>query len=1008
MRRTPAVLILVAVLAASLAQAQPAGRVASWSPPRLALVDGQASFWRPGVSEWTAARVNTPLGTGDALFTAAGTGVEIQIGPAAYLRLGPATYVELSDVSPELFQVKLAGGDAALDLRELAVPRALEVNTPQAAFTIDRPGYYRVHVDERGAAIIVRRAGAALATPSDAGTSTVRTGEEAVVTSDRVVHRFKAPDLDGWDRFNAERTDHLMDAPSTRYVPDGVYGLADLDRAGTWRESDEFGAVWIPESVGPGWVPFGAGDWTYDSTYGWTWVDAAAWGWAPFHHGRWVQVDGRWAWAPGPPDVVPAYAPATVGWLEGGPGVGWVPLGWGEPIFPWWGPPGVAGVASWTGWGGTWVVNGTPIQQRMTIYPSSMSYTNTKVPGGVVTTRSDRFVRPTGEYVRASPDELALMRPRESGTGPKPVAASLAPTTARATKPPSSLAERRVVATRVPPDAGARVRDLGIKVPGTAPMQLVLPPPRTPPPTGDRPPEAVASSSLARPPREGTGDSLNSQLARVPRFSDPPGVGGGVATPPEVSPPPLAVAAAPRAEPPPIVTTSTSTASTILPTSSTLLVTSTSMVVTSTSLVPSTTLVATAGEGGFLGCTDAGAACGPCAPSGEMSTCSREIGSTSFICTAPRSCRFAKCVVDGCGAGERCVRNPVTQQANCCAACAAAERGVPPLAALPPTTSSTLLTTTTVPPATSSTIRTTTSTMRPTPTTLAAAGEEFGFQRCKSPGAACGPCPPSGEMSVCFREIGYTSSICMQPGSCRPSSCLWDSDCGLGQHCVQNAATQQTNCCQECTGAAPEEAPATTSSTMHVTTTSIRRATTSTTLAPTGGELTFQSCMSPGAACGPCAGSGKMGVCLKQIGNETAICLQPETCVAATCLWDRECGEGQRCVLNNRTLRTNCCTECTVLIRRELGPRPVPTTTTLPRPTRVTPGCIAAGERCGPCAPSGLMAMCQERIGTDGFLCPKPGTCVEASCNRDADCLVNQRCILNGITERSNCCEVCE
>jgi len=255
-------------------------------------------------------------------------------------------------------------------------------------------------------------------------------------------------------------------------------------------------------------------------------------------------------------------------------------------------PPafGLAGVNlhTWTGWGGTWVVNGTPIQQRMTIYPSSMSYTNTKVPGGVVTTRSDRFVRPTGEYVRASPDELALMRPRESGTGPKPVAASLAPTTARATKPPSSLAERRVVATRVPPDAGARVRDLGIKVPSTAPMQLVLPPPRTPPPTGDRPPEAVASPSLARPPREGTGESLSAELARVPRFSGPPGAAGGLATPPEASPPPLAVASAPRAEVPPMVTTPTSTSSAVLPTPTTLPVTSSTLVVTSTSLVSPT------------------------------------------------------------------------------------------------------------------------------------------------------------------------------------------------------------------------------------------------------------------------------------------------------------------------------------------------------------------------------------------------------------------------------------
>ena len=155
-----------------------------------------------------------------------------------------------------------------------------------------------------------------------------------------------------------------------------------------------------------------------------------------------------------------------------------------------------------------------------------------------------------------------------------------------------------------------------------------------------------------------------------------------------------------------------------------------------------------------------------------------------------------------------------------------------------------------------------------------------------------------------------------------------------------------------------------------------------------------------------------MGVCLKQIGNETAICLQPETCVAATCLWDRECGDGKRCVLNAQTLRTNCCSECTVLIRRDQGPRFVPTTTTtLPRPAapaRITRGCIAAGERCGPCSPSGLMAMCQERLGADGFLCPKPGSCLEVACASDADCQPNQRCILNGVTQRTNCCEMCE
>ena len=71
--------------------------------------------------------------------------------------------------------------------------------------------------------------------------------------------------------------------------------------------------------------------------WGWTWVDAAPWGFAPFHYGRWVQVRGRWGWAPGTYVARPAYAPALVGWV-GNPGwsacfrsasaptVGWSPL----------------------------------------------------------------------------------------------------------------------------------------------------------------------------------------------------------------------------------------------------------------------------------------------------------------------------------------------------------------------------------------------------------------------------------------------------------------------------------------------------------------------------------------------------------------------------------------------------------------------------------------------------------------------------------------------------------
>ena len=119
----------------------------------------------------------------------------------------------------------------------------------------------------------------------------------------------------------------------------------------------------MPYGTPPGWAPYSTGSWVWDPYYGWTWVDDAVWGWAPFHYGRWVYLDGIWAWAPGPVIVRPLFAPALVAFFSLGrgvsvgigivePAVGWVALGWGEPLHPWWGGPGFVGVPWWGGWGG--------------------------------------------------------------------------------------------------------------------------------------------------------------------------------------------------------------------------------------------------------------------------------------------------------------------------------------------------------------------------------------------------------------------------------------------------------------------------------------------------------------------------------------------------------------------------------------------------------------------------------------------------------------------------------
>ncbi len=72
-------------------------------------------------------------------------------------------------------------------------------------------------------------------------------------------------------------------------------------------------------------------------------MDYDPWGFAPFHYGRWAFVGGAWGWCPGPIFASPFYGPAFVGFIGGGfgfgfgfgGGVGWFPLGFGEPFNPW-------------------------------------------------------------------------------------------------------------------------------------------------------------------------------------------------------------------------------------------------------------------------------------------------------------------------------------------------------------------------------------------------------------------------------------------------------------------------------------------------------------------------------------------------------------------------------------------------------------------------------------------------------------------------------------------------
>ena len=116
------------------------------TPPRLSFADGQVSFFRPGAPDWTPAQVNMPLSPGDQLYTGSPGNLEIQIGARAFVRGWGNTRIGFENQEPDYLQFKVTAGHAAFDLRSIEPGHTLEVSTPNAAFTIDRAGYYRVDV----------------------------------------------------------------------------------------------------------------------------------------------------------------------------------------------------------------------------------------------------------------------------------------------------------------------------------------------------------------------------------------------------------------------------------------------------------------------------------------------------------------------------------------------------------------------------------------------------------------------------------------------------------------------------------------------------------------------------------------------------------------------------------------------------------------------------------------------------------------------------------------------
>jgi hypothetical protein len=320
--------------ASVLAQSDPPARVG-----RLNHAEGAVTFSTTGDNEWIDAQANRPLTRGDRLWTDTRARAEIQIGSSA-VRMDGQTKVEVMVLDDQATQLSVTQGSVYVRIRSLPEGENFEIDTPNLAYRAAYPGDYRIDVDPvRGTTRVTIHSGTG-AVYGEAGQSLALGGGQQITFKARSLAQMgvqESPPQDNFDRWAAERNRREDQSVSARHVPREVVGYQQLDSHGQWQQDSTHGTVWYPAGTPANWAPYRHGRWDWLEPWGWTWIDDAPWGFAPFHYGRWTVIGSKWAWVPGRIGLRPVYAPALVAFLGGSTGgVNWsTTIGAGKPSVAW-------------------------------------------------------------------------------------------------------------------------------------------------------------------------------------------------------------------------------------------------------------------------------------------------------------------------------------------------------------------------------------------------------------------------------------------------------------------------------------------------------------------------------------------------------------------------------------------------------------------------------------------------------------------------------------------------
>ncbi len=513
----------------------PPGRVG-----RLGYILGSVSLQPGGVDDWVPANPNRPLITGDRLWVDQNSKAEMHIGGSA-VRLNAGTAFGILNLDDQSAQLQLTQGSIEIHLRFLDDNQTFEVDTPNIAFSLLRPGVYRIDADPD-----IQMTFATVRSGQGEGTGggqafQVIPGQQAQVNGDQQisVNVVGAPGHDWFDSWSDDQDRREDQSISGRYCSREMIGYQDLDNAGQWRPAPEYGQVWYPNAMPVGWAPYRYGHWAWIQPWGWTWVDDMAWGFAPFHYGRWAIVNGAWGWVPGPVAVRPVYAPALVAFvggagfslsIGGAAGMAWFPLGPHEVYVPSYHVS--EAYVNRVNVSNTVVNNVTITNVYNNVNVTNIRYVNQSAPGAVTAVSRETFVnaRPVRQAVVAVQPEMiahaqvmhtAAVAPTQfSVLGRATVAAS-------APRPPAAVLTRTVVTKAAPPPppvAFAKQQQLLQQNPGrpleikqvqqirassppparvafrpAPPAKSVTPAPKNPPPAPPRPASAGAPPRVPPP-----------------------------------------------------------------------------------------------------------------------------------------------------------------------------------------------------------------------------------------------------------------------------------------------------------------------------------------------------------------------------------------------------------------------------------------------------------------------------------------------------------------------------